>query len=76
MGAYVTWSPHPSRTDADRNCLSNIRSGGLSPETATDRLLWYLGAARATQQTGISLKEGSLNFLVDSRVNAETKPEK
>jgi ethanolamine ammonia-lyase small subunit len=73
MGAYLTWSPHPNRTDADRNCLSNIRNGGLSPETAADRLLWYLCTARATQRTGISLKEGSLNFPVGSRVNAETK---
>lgn len=62
MGAYLTWSPHPSRTDADRNCLSNIRNGGLSPETAADRLFWYLRAARAMQRTGISLKEGALNL--------------
>lgn len=62
MGAYLTWSPHPSRTDADRNCLSNIRNGGLSPATAADRLCWYLRAARAMQRTGISLKEGSLNL--------------
>ncbi|RZU39243.1 ethanolamine ammonia-lyase subunit EutC [Edaphobacter modestus] len=59
MGAYLTWSPHPDRTDADRNCLSNIRSGGLSPEAAADRLFWYLKLARLMRQTGTSLKEGS-----------------
>jgi ethanolamine ammonia-lyase small subunit len=59
MGAYLTWSPHQGRTDADRNCLSNIRNGGLAPETAADRLFWYLQVARATRRTGISLKEGS-----------------
>lgn len=62
MGAYLTWSPHPSRTDADRNCLSNIRNGGLSPETAADRLFWYLRVARAMRRTGISLKEGTHNL--------------
>ncbi len=62
LGAYLTWSPHPSRTDADRNCLSNIRSGGLTPESAADRLFWYLQTARAIQQTGIALKEGTLQF--------------
>lgn len=59
MGAYLTWSPHPDRTDADRNCLSNIRSGGLSQEAAADRLFWYLQLARRMRQTGTSLKEGS-----------------
>jgi ethanolamine ammonia-lyase small subunit len=59
MGAYLTWSPNTDRTDADRNCLSNIRSGGLSSEIAASRLLRYLQLARAMQRTGISLKEGS-----------------
>lgn len=58
LGAYLTWHPHPDRTDADRNCLSNIRDGGLSAEIAAERLLWYLQVAHARQLTGISLKEG------------------
>jgi ethanolamine ammonia-lyase small subunit len=62
LGAYLTWQPHPDRTDADRNCLSNIRDGGLSPESAAGRLLWYLQAARARQITGTSLKEGSIEL--------------
>jgi ethanolamine ammonia-lyase small subunit len=57
LGAYITWQPHPERTDADRNCLSNIRAGGLSPQSAGERLLWYLQAARTRQITGTSLKE-------------------
>ncbi|HEY2039815.1 MAG TPA: ethanolamine ammonia-lyase subunit EutC [Edaphobacter sp.] len=59
MGAYLTWSPHPDRTDADRNCLSNIRTGGLAPEDAADRLFSYLQLARSMQRTGTSLKEGT-----------------
>jgi ethanolamine ammonia-lyase small subunit len=62
LGAYITWRPHPDRTDADRNCLSNIRDAGLSPEAAATRLLWYLQAARTRQLTGTSLKEGSLEL--------------
>ena len=70
LGAYLTWHPHPSRTDADRNCLSNIRYGGLAPESAGARLLWYLHAARARQITGTSLKEGSIE-LKDAATSAE-----
>ena len=62
LGAYLTWHPHPDRTDADRNCLSNIRDGGLFPEAAADRLFWYLQAARSRQITGTSLKEGSVEL--------------
>ena len=62
LGAYLTWHPHPDRTDADRNCQSNIRDGGLSPEAAGDRLFWYLQAARARRITGTSLKEGSIGL--------------
>lgn len=62
LGAYLTWHPRPDRTDADRNCLSNIRDGGLSPESAGDRLFWYLQTARTRQITGTSLKEGSLGL--------------
>jgi ethanolamine ammonia-lyase small subunit len=60
LGAYFTWGPHAGRTDADRNCLSNIHDGGLSPQSAGDRLFLYLQAARARQITGTSLKEGSI----------------
>jgi ethanolamine ammonia-lyase small subunit len=62
LGAYLTWHPHQDRTDADRNCLSNIRDGGLSPEFAAARLLWYLQAARIRQISGTALKEGSLEL--------------
>jgi ethanolamine ammonia-lyase small subunit len=62
LGAYLTWHPHQDRTDADRNCLSNIRDGGLSPQFASERLLWYLQAARIRQVTGTSLKEGSIEL--------------
>src|SRR5882757_8628605 len=62
LGAYLTWHPHADRTDADRNCLSNIREDGLSPEFAAGRLFWYLQVARARQITGTSLKEGPIEL--------------
>lgn len=65
MGAYLTWDPRPGRTDAERNCISNIRSGGLLPEEAAARLMFLMTAARARGLTGVALKEGSDSLLND-----------
>jgi ethanolamine ammonia-lyase small subunit len=53
------------RTDAERNCLSNIRSGGLGVEDAAARLTWLLRAARAMGRTGVALKEGAVDSLLE-----------
>jgi len=57
LGAYLTWSPRRSRTDAERNCISNIRTEGLPYEAAAIRLLFLLQASRTQMLSGVSLKE-------------------
>jgi ethanolamine ammonia-lyase small subunit len=57
LGAYITWQPRPGRTDAERNCISNIRAEGLSYAQAAAQLGYYLTEARRRQLTGIALKE-------------------
>ena len=58
MGAYITFDPRPGETrDSDRNCVSNIRPGGLSLAEATRRILAILKFARAIRRTGTLLKE-------------------
>jgi ethanolamine ammonia-lyase small subunit len=56
LGAYLTWAPAPGRTDAQRNCVSNIRSGGLDPTAAAARIAYYLREARRLSLTGTALK--------------------
>jgi ethanolamine ammonia-lyase small subunit len=58
LGAYITWNPQPGRTtDAERNCISNIRTEGLSYPEAASRLLFYIHEARSKQLTGVALKD-------------------
>ena len=59
LGAYITWHPQPGRTDAERNCISNIRSEGLSYAQAAAQLQFYLTEARRLGLTGIQLKEAA-----------------
>ena len=57
LGAYVTWNPHPGRTDAERNCLSNIRPEGLGYADAAVRLVGLLREARRREVSGVALKD-------------------
>lgn len=59
MGLYVTWAPRPGRTDAERNCISNVRPEGLPLAAAAARLAWLLRQARQRRLTGVDLKDES-----------------
>lgn len=59
LGAYLTWSPRVGRTNAERNCVSNIRPGGLAPPDAAKTLFWLMTQARRRKLTGVQLKDQS-----------------
>lgn len=59
VGIYLTHDPHVGCTDAQRNCISNIRPAGQDVGTAARRLAWLVGAARAAGRTGVGLKDDS-----------------
>ena len=59
LGAYMTYRPQPGRTNAERNCVSNIRPGGLPLAEAAARLLRLIGNARTLGASGVCLKAGA-----------------
>jgi ethanolamine ammonia-lyase small subunit len=59
LGAYFTYGPKPGRTDADRNCISNIRAGGLTIAEAAGKLHYLLGMAFQLRLSGVALKDDS-----------------
>lgn len=57
LGAYFTYKPRLDKTDADRNCISNIRPQGIPPEQAARKLAQLLLRSEEQQCSGIHLKE-------------------
>ena len=66
LGAYLIYQPGPGKTDAHRNCVSNIRPAGLSPELAAAKLFYLLNESRRLRLSGVELKDES--SLTDLRI--------
>lgn len=60
LGLYLTWAPRPGRTDAERNCISNVRPEGLDYALAAHKLHFLMQEARARRLSGVALKEDAL----------------
>ncbi|GLR86761.1 ethanolamine ammonia-lyase subunit EutC [Bradyrhizobium iriomotense] len=59
LGAYLTFAPRPGRTDAERNCVSNIHRAGLSYGEAAFKIAWLVRAGLSRGVTGVALKDES-----------------
>ncbi|MET0517249.1 MAG: ethanolamine ammonia-lyase subunit EutC [Burkholderiaceae bacterium] len=64
LGLYLTWAPQLGRSDAQRNCISNVREQGLAPAEAARKLLWLLREAARLGESGVRLKDRSEGALV------------
>jgi ethanolamine ammonia-lyase small subunit len=63
LGVYLTWAPRAGRSDAERNCISNIHANGLSYELAAHKLIFLIREAQRLKLSGISLKETAGQLL-------------
>lgn len=57
LGAYLTHHPRTTCTDADRNCVSNIRPEGLPPAAAARKLAHLLMESARLGVSGVALKD-------------------
>jgi ethanolamine ammonia-lyase small subunit len=72
LGVYLTWNPHPGLTDADRNCISNIRTEGLSCAAAAWQLVFLMNEARRRKLSGVGLKRDPRMMLeADTKSDAK-----
>ncbi|QUS42496.1 ethanolamine ammonia-lyase subunit EutC [Tardiphaga alba] len=59
LGAYLTVAPQPGRSDAERNCVSNIQVAGLGFDEAAIKIAWLAREGLRRGVTGIALKDES-----------------
>lgn len=59
LGVYITYAPKVGCSDAQRNCISNVRPEGLDYPLAAHKLHYLLTHARRLGVTGVGLKDDS-----------------
>ncbi|WP_136798683.1 ethanolamine ammonia-lyase subunit EutC [Desulfosediminicola ganghwensis] len=57
LGAYITYEPKPGITDEARNCISNIRTGGMSIAEGVRKITYLVESGLALGKTGVELKD-------------------
>ena len=68
LGLYFTWKPRRGLTDAQRNCVSNVRPGGLSHAEAARRLYYLLREAARLDRSGVALKDRSEETAIEALI--------
>jgi len=65
LGIYLTYAPQLGRTDAERNCLSNIRPpAGMAYAAAAGKLAYLTQQALLRQLSGVTLKDDMLEAAI------------
>lgn len=61
LGVYITYGPRPGRTDAERNCVSNIHDHGLNYQSAANKIHYLIQESLQKKLTGPTLKDRTQN---------------
>jgi ethanolamine ammonia-lyase small subunit len=62
LGAYLTCAPTSGTPDSKRNCISNIRDGGLAVDSAADAVVSLVMDMLTTGTSGIGLKDAVIKL--------------
>lgn len=57
LGIYLTYKPTSGTTDESRNCISNIRVGGLSAQDGAQKLCYLIEKSLMQKISGVYLKD-------------------
>jgi len=59
LGIYLTYQPKAGLSDADRNCISNVRPEGLNYAAAAKKMMWLAKESMRLKVSGVALKDES-----------------
>lgn len=63
LGVYLTYGPKPGNPDSARNCISNIREGGMPIGEATDLITSLIRDMIRAELSGVALKAAVSKLL-------------
>ncbi|HCT2105218.1 TPA: ethanolamine ammonia-lyase subunit EutC [Acinetobacter baumannii] len=71
MGIYYTWNAYSGCLDSKRNCISNVRSAGLSIPVAVQRLMALMRKSKQLGFSGVNLKDEHQLSNIDHNENTK-----